>query len=504
MNANQVIEINDTYRNPEATGDYYPVRAFAPRTTFAPTTHPTCFPSARFVLDKEFNPVEKFHRLFPTLTGLLPLAGVVCCGSAAAATVGTPKEPPGDVDLFVYGVSPDNSAALWAVVKSVVDRLVSLQVEVTRFMVTQGIVKISTKDGPEVQIVLRAYRTVSSILHAFDIAPACVAYDGMDTYTTTFGMYGLQVACPVVPKYSSTSYRWRLKKYYNKGFPMELVNYVVPSGLESSWTRGWIRLKKAWVGSNHFSVSGGYVSDYDFRKLSSEMYSVAAWFLGGTTSPTYAGKTASELTQFLQVLLTGKKFTYLELMDPASRARLEKKISTPKHCRYLPGWMHHLRTVRNLPELKSIFQDWIRYPTIEGRKEVNLFGRIDAVLKDYYSTISRGRSFKDFYNFPREDYWEFSPELFKTAVRWAHYTKVTSKLPPTNLVATTVLTPKECWEVVAGIPGVTTRLLAKVQELNTSTKTFDPASWWITHDPGRQYTASRDPRNETYESWYGK
>jgi hypothetical protein len=160
-------------------------------------------------------------------------AHIVAAGGAVAwALVGNTDDEnthPADVDLFVVGVPPDDAAQLWAVAGAAATSAAGRLAEHPHVLtVTQtimrGLVDVAGYDGggalvARVQIILRAFPSVSSLLHGFDLPASCVAFDGKTAYTTTFGAYAALRGCNiVVPAYRSTTYERRLEKYAARGY----------------------------------------------------------------------------------------------------------------------------------------------------------------------------------------------------------------------------------------------------------------------------------------------
>lgn len=78
------------------------------------------------------------------------------------------------------------------------------------------------------QFILRVYPSISALLHSFDIGSCCVAFDGLKTYMTAFGIYSIVNKLNiVVPKYASNSYTNRLFKYAMRGYAIACHN--IPS-----------------------------------------------------------------------------------------------------------------------------------------------------------------------------------------------------------------------------------------------------------------------------------
>jgi hypothetical protein len=79
------------------------------------------------------------------------------------------------------------------------------------------------ESGQEIQIILRLYKSISEILHGFDMGSVAVGYNGSDIYFTSLGKFSYEYLANIVdPTRRSTTYEKRLIKYYNRGFQIIL------------------------------------------------------------------------------------------------------------------------------------------------------------------------------------------------------------------------------------------------------------------------------------------
>ncbi len=185
---------------------------------------------------------SNFFQEFPEISRILPMANVAVCGGAAAYPLGEQSKKPGDVDFFLYGLpaGDDESSRRirWGCVTALVNRIRD-QFASCIEMISSGVITIKgmrkyergARDQPlpvKCQIILRAYPTVSSILHGFDVPSCCVAYDGHVAVMTTMAAFAHMFrANIVVPTYRSTTYESRLIKYFERGFALVMPHLNV-------------------------------------------------------------------------------------------------------------------------------------------------------------------------------------------------------------------------------------------------------------------------------------
>jgi len=77
----------------------------------------------------------------------------------------------------------------------------------------------------KLQLILRLYKTKSEVLHGFDLGSSAIGFDGQEVYLTSLGKYCYEHSCNIVDTTRrSTTYEYRLEKYFNRGF-----NIVIPN-----------------------------------------------------------------------------------------------------------------------------------------------------------------------------------------------------------------------------------------------------------------------------------
>ncbi|KAI9723540.1 MAG: hypothetical protein M1828_004136 [Chrysothrix sp. TS-e1954] len=155
--------------------------------------------------------------------------------------------PASDVDLFLYGLSEQQAIQkITQIEQKVSNALLHKTVSVrTRNTVTI----VSEYPTRHVQIVLRAYRTMSEILTGFDVDCSCAAFDGKNVYATprAIAAYMTQVNTIDLTR-RSPSYEMRLWKYSRRGFEIHWPDLdrsrVNPAIFERSFskTKGLARL----------------------------------------------------------------------------------------------------------------------------------------------------------------------------------------------------------------------------------------------------------------------
>lgn len=76
----------------------------------------------------------------------------------------------------------------------------------------------------EIQFIFRLYRSISEMLHGFDLGSSAVGFDGNQVYFTSLSRFSYEYGLNIIDtSRRSTSYEYRLAKYLQRGF-----NIVIP------------------------------------------------------------------------------------------------------------------------------------------------------------------------------------------------------------------------------------------------------------------------------------
>lgn len=127
--------------------------------------------------------------------------------------------PFGDIDLFLFGLTEEEADAK-------LQEILSL-VEYTSIVRTENAVTVhNRKTGIRVQVILRIYRTLSEILHGFDVDSCCLGYYEGQIYSTKRCLEALKFGMNVVNfERLSPSYEYRLAKYATRGMSVYVPSY---------------------------------------------------------------------------------------------------------------------------------------------------------------------------------------------------------------------------------------------------------------------------------------
>ncbi|KAJ4472019.1 ankyrin repeat protein [Lentinula aciculospora] len=131
--------------------------------------------------------------------------------------------PSSDVDLFLWGLTPEQAEAKIVTIYKAVRDSVPWDVTCVR---TKHTVSIHSQyPYRAVQIVLRLYKSPAEILAGFDIDAPCCAYDGSHVWANPRAITALMRQCNTVDvTRRSPSYEVRLTKYSSRAFEIYVPN----------------------------------------------------------------------------------------------------------------------------------------------------------------------------------------------------------------------------------------------------------------------------------------
>ncbi|MFA6166955.1 MAG: RING finger domain-containing protein [Gemmatimonadaceae bacterium] len=459
------VAVNDAHRHPDVSNaDLWSIdqvaAAFpAGAGVRAPIFAPVNWAAAKPVAQAEYS--ASFARRFMIANKVLPMRHVFVAGGAAAWPLGDPAHRAGDVDFFIYGVDPANTAALWKIVAKLAKRIsveAKKAYQVVSQTLTAGVVTLlahnvtyhSSAATEKFQIVLRVYPSISACLHAFDIPSAAVAYDGARAYTTTLGAHAhVHRVNTVVPAYRSTTYEARLMKYFDRGYALELPDFdrrlfVAASTVVLPHLRLDVDVAGGAMAAGSLRPPEGapappasdYGSDYEYRwdfdrTLVRSKYINTYQFASGRNRFVVIGY-CEEISDYDETAIPFQQYVDRGspmLSDIISQAQLESTLGL------------YARSVT--PSASGV--------TIAITPLRRIFGLTEAEISRAVEAVSEAR-----------------------------------RLNPgrrLNIRSSLARNIRAILDRYAALPGV--------------------IPWWIIQDPGRQYTASVDPRMESPAEWYG-
>jgi hypothetical protein len=426
---------------------------------------------------------------------------IVVAGGAAAHPLTAGLETPGDVDIFVYGLPPNDRAVLWRKVEEVVAALADVLAasgepwgaiglggarwvakSITQ-LASPGLITL-TASGAEVflsrgrmrsgtsarlpypvQIILRAYPSISAILHAFDVPSCCVAYDGRTTYTTTLGAFALVHRANIVnPAYRSLTYETRLVKYFQRGFALVLPH------LDTAAIAAGQKLKMPHLQLEASAVEGNFIRgtlvalQEDGTPLN--VHSVSDYSALETCAEPQELRARPYITHYHNALRVVR----------GRRDFLASRMIAIRDC----GTCHCAVTRFDRPFIP--YDEVTKGATL--LRDLLTAGEFENSIKAAVSSICDG------------DRINFIPLIHVFGLTLATVEGLVRRMLEARAAGVSYR------GVLSALKVTFATLLEKCRErYKAAADTI--VEWWITEDPGRQYTASRNPRIEDPATWYG-
>lgn len=151
-----------------------------------------------------------------------------------------------DIDIFIYGI--DDITEFWKKVTEIEHFLIdnskkwtadtnsptkSCKIKIKR-VVKNGLIILyisniigQAVNNTEYQIILRKFKTISSILYSFDIPCSSVYYDGYNAYTTKLGAFSIEHQINLInTRYRSYTFEKRIMKYFNRGYGFGFCEFL--------------------------------------------------------------------------------------------------------------------------------------------------------------------------------------------------------------------------------------------------------------------------------------
>jgi hypothetical protein len=409
---------------------------------------------------------DAFTAKFPLISEIFPIPNVVVCGGAAAWPLGDSNVEVGDIDLFIHSIDPLDMVALWQVVFNIASKiraavLADPNYEYMTEMLSPGLLTFvankrsgidmhNAQRALKIQIILRAFPSISGILHGFDVPSCCVAYDGRNTYMTYLSAYAHIYRVNVVnPKYRSTTYERRLVKYFGRGYAV-----AMPHMTPGSVTEKTLFVMPHIVIGAHTVVGNGMIGEFKIRD-----YDAVLSDYDLTANGDYIPSLSDYLTSFHCIPLERN----LHAIAHGTRAFVMMGIRSQDN-KLVDEHVLDLQYIASNPALSTTISRRLYHFDIRTSSSliVDAIGRVDV------------QRLRKVFNADDEYIQKFS-----RAIDIAARSGKRINIEPTRRKLESAMLDK--YDAAAAMP----------------------VDWWITTDPSRQYTASLNPRMENPAEWYG-
>lgn len=128
-----------------------------------------------------------------------------------------------DVDIFFYGLTPEQATnRLIDIIEHIEKR--ALHTDKLNYAKNKYTLNVKI-EGRLYQFIFRCYKSISQILHGFDIASSAIGFDGKQLYTTAIGDFAFSTGYNIIDLTKrSPTYEQRLSKYFKRGFSIIMPN----------------------------------------------------------------------------------------------------------------------------------------------------------------------------------------------------------------------------------------------------------------------------------------
>lgn len=154
---------------------------------------------------------------------LMAIDNIVLCGSGALYPLESGTSIlPNSFNIFLYNV---DTLSIREMVKIQNAKIIKILEILNKYgykyniCIVKGCFKITTSQNIIIKIILKNYRSISEILHSFDLPSQAIAYDGITTYLTKLSAWSLVTKLNIImPSYIEDIYETALIKYFNRGY----------------------------------------------------------------------------------------------------------------------------------------------------------------------------------------------------------------------------------------------------------------------------------------------
>ncbi|AVL94774.1 hypothetical protein ma388 [Moumouvirus australiensis] len=241
-NINKILKIDQKHRTKGITGDLHTLDTIVSDLTLdydLPTLCNKRIDKPTILMNNMEKFSEEFYKKYPFLKNV-NMDNLLIAGGSVSNIIRGDKSS-GDIDFFVYGLN--TKKATKRVEQWLLDILVRNNIEKesdnksndpkekNRYIIDEykiiknkSSISILIDDDYKVQLIFRLYKSISEILHGFDLGSSAVGFDGKQVYFTSLGKFCHEYSCNIIDTTRrSTTYEYRLIKYFNRGF-----NIVLP------------------------------------------------------------------------------------------------------------------------------------------------------------------------------------------------------------------------------------------------------------------------------------
>lgn len=442
---------------------------------------------------------------------------LVTAGGAASAPFYEGQGKPSDIDFFVVGAGPQQDQEKGSLDQIIVDfgevaaEFMDGDYPLKSCDILPGLVRfcgVVDFERLELQLILRAYPSISALLHGFDLGASAVAYDGETTWLTSLGAFAQVFSTNLVsPRYRSTTYEKRLVKYLARGYALGLVHLDSGKRAETTLDLAHLTLHGTWIPARGmYTLDRGRYADGDgiTKSLLKEPP-------GESPDSDYAPEAPLIKSKFRQKVMARLGGHVAEKKCDGSVETLDKiGLRTVMEYSDYTSYRTFSRLVWATLHRKEI-TPVVNFSSERSGEE---WGKVikQALARPFNATthleemeyIMRVHTFR---SVPLKWRWN-SLEKIQVYLTLHNGLTAEEKAPYGEMLSRVLLIPdrttRDCKLKKLAIDFIIPAFLKRLDENYRRASAAPPCDLWIRQDPMRQYTSAINPIIENGADWYGE
>lgn len=228
---NELLANNTAYIDGDINGDIYTLDDIEFNKKYEPN-HPYIVANHTLLFTKK-NIYQIRDEIPNFILDIIDKYGLVICGGYMYRILcDNPIEyDAADIDLYI--VAPDlNAAQLTKYIDSILNKFVHSN-KCISIMLKRNVIELlidniqnNISEVIKIQIILSVYKSISQIIHGFDLGACSVAFDGKDIYFTGLSKFAYETGFNIITiDRRSYTFEQRLLKYLTRGFSIIMPNF---------------------------------------------------------------------------------------------------------------------------------------------------------------------------------------------------------------------------------------------------------------------------------------
>ena len=203
--------------------------------------------------------IQKFYELQAPFLKNMDMSNIIIAGGSISCLLFHSFTIKHDVDIFVYGLdTKDANKKFMYILLHILkwNKLHTCKLQVSNLLANIYIFD-TNNNFYKVQVIFRIYKTISEILHSFDVGPCSVGFDGDEFYFTSLSKFSYTYrAFPIDTTRNHNGFGHRIKKYISRGFMLILPNLDINSIMSNYFRVGTLCISVKCIAYNVIIIRG--------------------------------------------------------------------------------------------------------------------------------------------------------------------------------------------------------------------------------------------------------